>query len=338
MFTILALISCSGSPEIVCEPAPHRLDDTLRINQLQGIGTHNSYHVDVNDGRIMEWAYSHPRIYDQLVSQGVRQLELDLLFSEEEQRFSVVHVPLIDDGTNCEWLSDCLADVFAFSTDYPAHHPIVILLEVKNDFDEVEIPERLSELESVVWATLGEGALITPDMVQGEHDSLRSAVESYGWPTLGESRGRSIVVLHAGGELREAYTDGQTTTSGKIMFPDCSGAMDWPISAFHSWNDPEEGDLLFNISTIVEAGHIVRTRADADLVEPRALDYTRFEAALSSGAQFISTDLPVPTEGFEYVAEIPSGTPSRCNPVSAPEECLSGDVESPDILISCASE
>ena len=338
MLTILAFISCSGNPQIFCEPEPHRLDDSLRINQLQGIGTHNSYHVDANEGRIVEWSYSHPRIYEQLLNQGVRQLELDLLFSEVEQRFAVVHVPLLDDGTNCEWLSDCLADVFAFSSDYPAHHPIVILLEVKSDFDEVEIPERLAQLESVIWDSLGEGALLTPDMVQAEHDSLKSAIESDGWPTLGESRGRSMVVLHAGGDLRRVYTEGETTTSGRLMFPDSNGVMDWPVSAFHSWNDPEAGDLMFNISTIVDSGHIVRTRADADLVEARDLDYSRLEAALSSGAQFISTDLPVATEGFEYVAEIPGGTPSRCNPVSAPDNCLSSDVESPEILVSCIAD
>jgi hypothetical protein len=118
------------------------------MNHVQGIGTHNSYHVDVNDGRISEWAYSHAPIFEQLLDQGVRQLELDLLYSEEAQRFSVVHVPVLDDGTNCEWLSDCLAEISAFSSDYPAHHPILLLLELKSGIEEDLMPGRLSELEA----------------------------------------------------------------------------------------------------------------------------------------------------------------------------------------------
>jgi len=305
------------------------------MNQVQAIGTHNSYHVDSNDGMIVEWSYSHPPIYEQLLEQGVRQLEIDLLYSDFDERFAVVHVPLLDEGTNCDWLSDCLGEVAAFSTDYPAHHPIVILLEVKSDFESNEMAERLSELEEVVQQTFGADLLITPDMVQGESESLNAAISTSGWPTLGEVRGRSMVVLHTGGELRDVYTEGQTTTSGRLMFPDCGGNIEWPVSAFHSWNNPESGDLMFNISTIVADGHMVRTRADADLQEPREQDYSRLEAALSSGAHFISTDLPVATEGFDYVAEIPDGTPSRCNPVSAPDECESRDVEDPDILLSC---
>jgi hypothetical protein len=338
MLLLLAFISCSIDNGPPCEPTPHRLDDTLRMNHVQAIGTHNSYHVDANEGLIAEWAYTHPRIYEQLVDQGVRQLELDLLFSEFDQRFAVIHVPLLDPGTNCEWLSDCLAEVSGFSADFPAHHPVVILLEIKNDFEEDEILQRLSDLESVVTEVLGEERLITPDLVQGEHDSLNDAISTTGWPTLGDTRGKTMVVLHANSVLRGLYTEGETTTRGRVMFPDSYGNIDWPVSAFHSWNDPTNGNMLFNITTIVEAGHMVRTRADADLQEPRALDYSRFEAALSSGAHLISTDLPVPTEGFDYVAQIPDGTPSRCNPVTAPAECTSSDVEDPEKLFSCESE
>ena len=63
---------------------------------------------------------------------------------------------------------------------------------------------------------------------------------------------------------------------------------------------------------------IVRTRADADSVEPSTGDTTRREAALTGGAQIVSTDYPAQVSTYEYYVEIPGGTPTRCNPVTAP--------------------
>jgi Phosphoinositide phospholipase C, Ca2+-dependent len=45
-----------------------------------------------------------------------------------------------------------------------------------------------------------------------------------------------------------------------------------------------------SIIRLTQAGYIVRTRADADTWEARSGDSTRLQAALSSGAQLISTD------------------------------------------------
>lgn len=43
----------------------------------------------------------------------------------------------------------------------------------------------------------------------------------------------------------------------------------------------------------------------------------------------ISTDFPHGDRiGNGYAVEIPDGTPSRCNPVTAPPSCESGDIES----------
>ena len=46
------------------------------------------------------------------------------------------------------------------------------------------------------------------------------------------------------------------------------------------------------------AGYVVRTRADADTVEARSGDTTPRDAALASGAQWVSTDYPVPDPDF----------------------------------------
>ena len=75
----------------------------------------------------------------------------------------------------------------------------------------------------------------------------------------------------------------------------------------------------------------MRTRADADTVEARANDTSTRDAALASGAQWVSTDYPVPNYGVgfatTYFAEIPGGTVARCNPVNAPRSCVSRQLE-----------
>ncbi|MEZ4238711.1 MAG: hypothetical protein R3F59_21680 [Myxococcota bacterium] len=43
----------------------------------------------------------------------------------------------------------------------------------------------------------------------------------------------------------------------------------------------------------------------------------------------MSTDYPAPLGWTSYWVEIPGGAPSRCNPVTAPEDCASTDVEDP---------
>jgi len=88
---------------------------------------------------------------------------------------------------------------------------------------------------------------------------------------------------------------------------------------------------IASISEALDAGMLIRTRADTDGEEAAAGDYSRFEAALASGAHFISTDFPGPTD-LDYFIEIPDGTPSRCNPVTAPESCENLALEDPDLL------
>ena len=57
------------------------------------------------------------------------------------------------------------------------------------------------------------------------------------------------------------------------------------------------------------------------------------QAALSGGAQFVSTDYEVPDPRFgPYVVRIPGGKPARCNPITAPPTCRPTDVEDPNLL------
>ncbi len=92
-------------------------------------------------------------------------------------------------------------------------------------------------------------------------------------------------------------------------------------------NNPLGG--IEEIQDLVSRGYIVRTRADADTLEARFGMTTRRDAALASGAQFVSTDYPVPNPDFGtgYFVEIPDGAPARCNPVNAPAGCRNGALE-----------
>ena len=72
------------------------------------------------------------------------------------------------------------------------------------------------------------------------------------------------------------------------MFTDSSPGA--PEAAFVKQNDPLDDPA---IPTLVAAGYVVRTRADADTVEARSGDTGPRDAAIASGAQWVSTDYPV---------------------------------------------
>jgi hypothetical protein len=61
-----------------------------------------------------------------------------------------------------------------------------------------------------------------------------------------------------------------------------------PEAAIFNIQDPKPE--FARIQRLVKAGFIVRSRADADTREARNHDLSRFEAAVTSGAQIISTD------------------------------------------------
>lgn len=82
------------------------------------------------------------------------------------------------------------------------------------------------------------------------------------------------------------------------------------------------------IRRAVKQGFIVRTRADAETREARTGDTRRREAALTSGAQYVSTDYlwPDPRFGTGYQVPLPQGAAATCNPVRA-DHCGMADLE-----------
>jgi len=106
-----------------------------------------------------------------------------------------------------------------------------------------------------------------------------------------------------------------------------------PEAAFIKLNSSIDDFAL--IQAAVAQGFVVRTRADGDTVEAQTGDTVPRDKALESGAQWISTDYPVPDPRWStgYSATIPGGLPARCNPITAPPDCKPSDIENPEHLV-----
>jgi Phosphoinositide phospholipase C, Ca2+-dependent len=309
-------------------------DDKLRLNQVQVLATHNSFHIqqDVPIAASPTTQYTHPPL-DQQLNVGVRGFEIDVVNAPDGQ-FPVLHTPVVDNTSNCTPLAQCLDVTRAWSRAHPGHVPIFILVEPKDDpIDFVIDPQLrpfdaagLDQLDALVRSSLGR-RLITPDSVRGKAKTLRAAVTGRGWPTMGKTRGKVMVILNTGGVVRDTYLQGHPSLEKRAMFVTAEERA--PSAAVIKVDTPDES----RIQQLVKDGFIVRTRADGDLVEARANDVTRRDLALRSGAQIITTDFEVPVPAIgPYVVQIPDGTPARCDPVNAPKNCRPTDIENPRYL------
>jgi hypothetical protein len=309
-------------------------DDKLRLNQVQVLATHNSFHIqqDVPIAASPTTQYTHPPL-DQQLDVGVRGFEIDVVNAPDGQ-FPVLHTPVVDNTSNCTPLAQCLDVTRAWSRAHPGHVPIFILVEPKDDpIDFVIDPQLrpfdaagLDQLDALVRSSLGR-RLITPDSVRGKAKTLRAAVTGRGWPTMGKTRGKVMVILNTGGVVRDTYLQGHPSLEKRAMFVTAEERA--PSAAVIKVDTPDES----RIQQLVKDGFIVRTRADGDLVEARANDVTRRDLALRSGAQIITTDFEVPVPAIgPYVVQIPDGTPARCDPVNAPKNCRPTDIENPRYL------
>lgn len=305
----------------------HPLDDVLRLNHLQAEGTHNSYHQRPSEDPIDDWDYSHAPLEEQFASQGVRKIELDFWWDETLERFRVYHIDLVDDVSSCDLLLDCLAAVRSFSDAHPGHHPIFVQLEPKGGTGGFSVAELGDRLDREIRAVFPDDLIVTPDLVRGARATLADAIATDGWPTLGEVRGRTLFFLDCGRDFCVEYAG--ATLEGRAAFVDSQPGD--AFAAVNVINTPGEG-----VRAAVMAGFIVRTRAismpDA-LSDDLATLQAELDLALSSGAHMISTDVPVPRADVALHVEIPGGSPSRCNPMTAPAECTALAIEDPARIV-----
>ena len=313
-------------------PAVAGSDAALRINQIQVIGTHNSYHAGLTpavakllravDPKAFEGLdYSHGDLADQL-DHGVRQVELDIFADAKGGRFAhpygatldpggaaafdpqgvmlkpgfkVMHVQDLDYVSNCQPFIACLSTIRAWSRAHPRHLPIFVLVETKTQPPIPAVP-GMAAPEPFTTAVL--------DALDAEIRSVFPAKERI---TPDQVRGR-----HA--TLPQAVADGGWPTlqaaRGKLVFLLDQTNVTAPYVAGHpalkgrvlfTNAAPGEPDAAFVeendgspevIAALVKAGYLVRTRSDADTKEGRSGDTAKRDAALRSGAQIVSTDYP----------------------------------------------
>jgi hypothetical protein len=356
-------------------PETRLADRCLRLNQIQAIGTHNSYHVQPEEPL---WSvlrafdpllatgleYTHSPLEAQFDDEQVRQIELDVfadppggLYDQrvilpllglppdsgipelEEPGFKVLHIQEIDFESTCWTFVHCLQQVRVWSDAHPRHLPVAILVELKDGpiADPLQLgfvqphpigPAELDALDDEIRSVFPEDQLITPDDVRGSHATVEEATLTDGWPTLGAARGNVLFLMDNGGRYRTDYLAGHPNLEGRILFTNAVPGQ--PDAAFVKRNDPL-GANTAAIQDLVGRGYLVRTRADADTVQARTDDVTQRDAALVSGAQFVSTDYPIPGRaaafGTNYVAQIPDGDPARCNPVNTGTHCRNDVLE-----------
>ena len=294
----------------------------ISINQIQFVGSHNSYKqampdsfvkqlMKVNPKLLESLDYEHIRLGDQL-DLGIRKLELDIFYRAEDKRFLVGHVQQIDMSSNCESLRICLSQIISWSDDNPSHSPIWISFNAKDNYilglptPEVFTPEAFLLMDSIFEEMFGDKLIRPRDIVDLQ------------WPFLSEARGKFILILDESGMKRDIYSEGWKQ---RPMFTNAPEGH--PAAAIMIINDPIE--QFEEIRRLVKAGYMVRTRADADTREARANDISRKVAAFESGAQAVSTDyyLPATNFGNEYQVSLPK--PIKCNPITAPNDCKISD-------------
>ena len=326
----------------------------LRLNQIQMIGTHNSYHVAPTAAEMKflgmfskkattAWDYTRRPLNEQLQN-GLRHFELDVFADPEGGLFAdsddspesamrkpgikVLHVPKIDSRTVHQTFKGALGAVKKWSDQNPKHLPIMILVELKDRAENPLAPKpvkfdraQMEDLEKEILAVVKTEKLITPDFVRGKEETLRDAIRKNGWPMLEKCRGKIMFCLDNEGSHRDDYLKGNETLEKRLLF--ASVGPKHPAAAWMKRNDPVGG--FQEIQKLVKSGFMVRTRADANTVEARANDQARANKALASGAHFVSTDFPdkVPRIS-EYEVRLPKRAVARANPVSAPK--LKGEV------------
>ncbi|MEV6282037.1 Ca2+-dependent phosphoinositide-specific phospholipase C [Kribbella sp. NPDC051770] len=349
--------------------------DPVRMNQVQVIGTHNSFHTEITDAEklIREQAkpgsgtggeeYSHAPIAQQLEEQHVRSVELDLMLDNptggrftnpllrqlsgegawhpevmDKPGIKVMHEEDVDYRSTCLTFVDCLQQVKAWSDKHRDAVPITILLQ----FDQGNGPafpghttqpllpwtkDAFAAAEKEVLSVFPRSRIITPDDLRHRNLTLHDSVQKYGWPTLKESRGK---VLFGMDNLRNEFLSvSEPSLNGRLFFTNAQDDANAPDAAFMIRDEaPQLHDL---IQSLVKQNFLIRSRADSPNVEAKSGDTTRREAALTSGAQVVSTDYPGPGMsarfGTGYYAELPTGNAVRCNPVNAPRGCKDADLE-----------
>jgi hypothetical protein len=174
---IVALLSLSGC---TADADPQSAqDELLRMNEIQVLGTHNSYHIQPRDSILEALAiFTDQATADSLeytalplkeqFDHGVRQIELDIFADPEgglyairrglsvvgdepvsgipeldEPGLKVLHTQDLDFETHCLTFQACLTSLKEWSDANPDHVPITVMVEAKEEAIDNALAETL---------------------------------------------------------------------------------------------------------------------------------------------------------------------------------------------------
>jgi hypothetical protein len=307
-------------------------DSDVRINQIQVIGTHNSYHAGltpevakllqrVNPKAFEELDYSHGDLTAQF-DHGIRQVELDIFGDAKGGRFAhpfgatlnaggaaafdpqglmskpgykVMHVQDIDYVSDCQPFVGCLREIRAWSRAHPRHIRIFILVETKTDPPIPGVPGMASPepfTAEALDALDVEIRSVFPATEMITPDQVRGRYETL---PQAVARGGWPTLRAARGKVVFLLDQTNVTATYVEGHPALAGRVLFTNA------EPGHADAAFveqnegapgAIAALVKQGYLVRTRSDSDTKEGRSGSTVQRDAALRGGAQIVSTDYP----------------------------------------------
>lgn len=309
------------------------VSNSLKMNQLQYLSSHNSYrkHTDKQIYKFVQnfagilpydltdWEYDHVDLFTQLEVYGVRHVELDIYGDKDGGRFynragykltardaeshiealkqpglKVMHILDVDCETNYYTFVEALKDLKRWSTAYPDHLPLYVMIEAKTEtvgdilsflgFVTAESwdQENIDAIEKEILQVFSREQIITPDDIRKDHTTLREAVIEDGWLTIGEARGKIMFMLD-GEDFSKAYKGDKLSLEGKLIFTNAN--ENDADAAFVKVNDPFDP----KIPNLVKQGFMVRSMIGG-VTQAKSGDYSLWETGKAAGVHFLSTD------------------------------------------------
>jgi hypothetical protein len=280
------------------------LSDEVKLNELQYMGTHNSYKTGIskqssNLFKYVEFTTKYEYSFDTLTEQlnhGIRSFELDLLKVPTEEGYYIEcsHKYLSDNMSSAIDLLKGLQEIAMWSAYNENHLPIIILLEPK--YKGITAAPAALKVEDIF--ALGDDmrdifgdTLITPADLLGDYDGFDALRNDNGYPTISNMLGKVIFALH-NDKLTTKYAQSDLTMQTQAIFPmPRIQSMDKiqnysNLTCFALQNDAMGAEKFEKL--IDEGNFIVRTRLDSFPIYSEL----SIEKAIISKANILSTDYP----------------------------------------------
>ena len=307
-------------------------DNLLALNQIQLIGTHNSYHIaphssvmqlirKVMPSQADSIKYSHRPLTEQLELIGMRKFELDIFHDNKGGGYSQPLGAIMAHGINWkgnypEFDEDALKDpgmkVLHFPNfDFRSNTPN--LIKALNEIEAWSIKNsyHLPIMILIETKNTGNGSsgFGIKDFVELEKE-IKSVLNLSRIITPDEVRGKFSTLNKAirtkgwpslyksrGRFIFALDNQGKELDSYLKLHPQLKSAI---LFVSSPPGRPESAFLKINdpirnhslIKEKITEGYLIRTRADSDLAQAKNMDYKQMQKAFSSGAQYISTDFP----------------------------------------------